>query len=244
MVVVYVDEREKKSRVPGFLKSKGVTVLFKQLSVGDYVISNTIGIERKTVADFSKSLVDGRLFDQARRIAEAFEKPVMIIEGRFEDVQKFTRVHRNSVLGAYVSLGIGMNIIFVHSKDEEETAEIIKRIALYQQKVREKSFTPSRPALKDAKDDVREWQLFILQCFPHIGPKIARRIAEKFQTLRNFCNASISELSRIEGLSEKKAAEIYQIMNSPTTKFYEINRNKHIIDYIKKEEKSEDNITQ
>lgn len=163
-----------------------------------------------------------------------FEKPVMIVEGRFEDVQRFTRIHRNSLLGAYISLGIGMNITLINSKDEEETAEIIKRIAMYQQEMRRPP-TSSRPTLKNAKDSIHEWQLYILQCFPHIGPKIAHRIAEKFQSLRDFCNASVTELSRIEGLSERKATEIYQILNSPTTKSSEISRSKHIVDYVNRE---------
>ncbi|MEM1678014.1 MAG: ERCC4 domain-containing protein [Ignisphaera sp.] len=241
MVIVYVDEREKRSSVPMILKSKGVTVLFKQLSVGDYVISNVIGIERKTAIDFAKSLVDGRLFDQAKRIAETFEKPVMILEGNFEDIQRFVRIHRNALLGAYISLGIGMNIILIQSKNEEETAEIIKRIALYQQKMY-KSSTALRPALKVNKGGIAEWQLYILQCFPHIGPKIAHRIIEKFQSIRNFCNASIADLSRIEGLSERKAAEIYQIIN--LLAIDKNDRTKYIIDYLKKEEKDGDNVTQ
>ncbi len=204
------------------------------------MISSVIGIERKTTIDFAKSLVDGRLFDQAKRMSETFEKPVIIIEGKFEDAQKFVKVHRSSILGAYITLGIEMNITLIQSRNEEETAEIIKRIALYQQRIYRSSIIP-KPTLKDDKGSIAEWQLSILQCFPYIGPKIAKRIIERFQTLRNFCNASITELSRIEGLSERKATEIYQIINSPSAETYKISKNKHIIDYIKRKEDSDNN---
>lgn len=176
-------------------------------------------------------------------MCETFEKAIMIIEGRLEDAQKFVKVHRSSILGAYISLGIEMNIMIIQSRDEEETAEIIKRIALHQQRIYRSSTVP-KSTLKDYKSNIAGWQLSILQCFPHIGPKIARRIIEKFQTLRNFCNASITELSRIEGLSERKAAEIYQIINSLFAESYKVNKNKHIIDYIKKEGDNNNNTTQ
>jgi len=235
MVVVYVDEREKSSRVPSLLSSMGVTVIFKALDVGDYIVSERIGIERKSANDFVKSIVDGRLFDQARRLREVFEKPVIIIEGSLSKALKAFNVRRSAVQGAYLALGIDMGIVIVFTRSEEESAEIIKRLAIREQEKQGgvKAISVRKPRLST----VEEWQLYILQCFPHIGPKTARRILEVLGSIQRFCNASPSELAKIEGLSEKKASEIVQILRAVYRGYMEKRCRKEtrsIIDYMSK----------
>jgi len=212
MPVVYVDVREKGSGVPEALSKKGVSLIFKQLDVGDYIVSSRIGIERKTAEDYIKSLIDGRLFDQARRLAEAFEKPIIIIEGSLSSATKISNVKRSSVLGSMLSLGVDYGIFVVMSRNVDETAEIVKRLALKEQPGGR--FVPVR-VKKPKLESVRDWQLFVVQCLPHVGPKIAERLLEVFGSVQRICNASASELSRIEGLGEKRAAEIVRVLRTP-----------------------------
>jgi len=47
-----------------------------------------------------------------------------------------------------------------------------------------------------------------------VGPVLARRLLEKFKTLRNIANASVYELMSVEGIGEKRAQEIYAIFNT------------------------------
>ncbi|MEM0026762.1 MAG: ERCC4 domain-containing protein [Ignisphaera sp.] len=234
MVVVYVDERERGSRVPQILLSKGVTVMFKFLSVGDYVISNSIGIERKTASDFIRSLVDGRLFDQATRLVNEFEKAIMIIEGSLKEAAKLSNIRRGAIIGAYITLALDVGIITLSSRDEEETAEIIKRIAARQGKSKNAMISVKKPSQKPLSSDIMEWQLYILQAFPHVGPKIAVRILEKFGSIYNFCTASPSDLMKIEGLSEKRATEIYQVIHALYKGFKDQKKEqgKSIMDYF------------
>ena len=70
---IYVDEREKNSGVPEILRGLGVTVIYRKLDVGDYVVSDRTAIERKSAGDFIRSIIDGRLFDQCRRLSEVYE---------------------------------------------------------------------------------------------------------------------------------------------------------------------------
>ncbi|MFN3268808.1 MAG: ERCC4 domain-containing protein, partial [Zestosphaera sp.] len=65
---VHVDEREKSSEVPYYLSSMGVSVIFKVLDVGDYVINDLIVLERKRLDDLIKSVYEGRFFDQLKRL--------------------------------------------------------------------------------------------------------------------------------------------------------------------------------
>ena len=81
-MVVVVDDRERPSGVLTELeKLEGVTIKIEQLSVGDYCIDGAVLFERKTAADFAQSLIDGRLFGQAKRMATSSLRPAYIIEG-------------------------------------------------------------------------------------------------------------------------------------------------------------------
>ncbi len=236
MVTIYVDEREKSSQVPKILLARGITVIFKMLDVGDYIVSDRIGIERKSANDFISSIVDGRLFDQAKRLCSSFEKPIIIVEGSLQKALRLRNIHRNAVLGAYISLALDFGITVIQTRNEEESAEVIKRIALreYEKGRKVKAITSTGTKVKGRS--IRELQLQVLQCFPYIGPKIAQRILEVFGSIQRFCNASLSELARIEGLSESKASEIIQILRAQYTSTHHEER-KDILSYLKKESK-------
>jgi len=234
ILIVYVDERERNSKVPEHLTAKGVTVIFKMLDVGDYIVNNVVGIERKTASDYINSLIDGRLFEQLSKLKERFDKTLLIVEGDIYKALKGRNIHRNAILGSHVSLFLDLGVFILYSRNEEETAELIKRIGLHKIKTSLGLHIPR----KSGASDIIDWQKFVLQCFPHIGPKIAQRILEYFGSIYAFCNATIHELSRIEGLSEQKAAEIYQIVHS-FYKDYEKNKllrsnenQKSILDYV------------
>lgn len=236
MVLIYVDEREKNSRVPTILGSKGVTIIFKTLEVGDYVIPNYVGIERKNANDYINSLIDGRLFNQLNRLKEGYEKSILIIEGDIYKAMKNRNIHRNAIIGSYISTILDVNVYILNTRNEEETAEVIKRIALH----KPKPIRPSTIVRKPKLSAVVEWQMYILQCFPHIGPKFAQKILETFGSIHNFCNASLHELLHIEGLGEKRAGELYQIIHAIYKNYIEkknnIEHGKKILDYISSSE--------
>jgi len=64
-ILIFVDSREQASNaVRELSKFDNVSVKVKQLELGDYVLSDEVIIERKTVEDFLASMLDGRLFSQ------------------------------------------------------------------------------------------------------------------------------------------------------------------------------------
>jgi DNA excision repair protein ERCC-4 len=69
-VQIAVDDRERSSGIVAELeKLDAVIVKMEHLAVGDYCIDGAVLIERKTAVDFAQSLMDGRLFAQASRMA-------------------------------------------------------------------------------------------------------------------------------------------------------------------------------
>lgn len=80
-ISIIVDHRERYSGIAYLLAKMGAEVEEQQLAVGDYILSERMAVERKRATDFLDSIVKKRLFDQIGRLAAAYSKPVLIIEG-------------------------------------------------------------------------------------------------------------------------------------------------------------------
>ena len=76
--MIIVDKRE-----PNFyasmLKSRNIEVKRDQLEIGDYLLPDSTVIERKTVSDFLSSIIDGRIWVQAKNLTQ-YENPMIVIE--------------------------------------------------------------------------------------------------------------------------------------------------------------------
>lgn len=75
MVSIIVDTNEKcPDIVAWFNQRQDVDIEFSHLSAGDYLVNHKWLFERKNLADFSKSILDGRLFEQALRLINVQEQ--------------------------------------------------------------------------------------------------------------------------------------------------------------------------
>lgn len=79
---IIVDHRESKSGVCEYLSALAdVRLRWENLSTGDYIVEQLGIFERKTASDFAASLIDQRLFSQAKRLADLPLRAAFIIEG-------------------------------------------------------------------------------------------------------------------------------------------------------------------
>ncbi|MCJ1417882.1 hypothetical protein MMC32_004227 [Xylographa parallela] len=85
---VVVDVREFRSSLPSLLHGRSMIVIPCMLTVGDYVLSPTICIERKSVRDLISSFKNGRLFNQAETMLQHYKHPMLLIE--FDQNKSFT----------------------------------------------------------------------------------------------------------------------------------------------------------
>lgn len=211
---IIADLREKNSGVAELLEKMGVYIIFRMLDVGDYIISDTIAIERKNVRDFVRSIYDGRLFDQVSRLKETYEKSVIIVEGDIaRTLLEFPKV--NSLYGALVKLALEIKLPVLFTPNKEHTAYLIHRIALREQGHEKKPIVIRR---KRKLESLRDWQLYIVESLPGVGPKLAERLLRHFGSIRRIFEASSVELSKVEGLGESRAREIFRIINAPFEK--------------------------
>ncbi|KAI9855964.1 MAG: hypothetical protein M1824_005769 [Vezdaea acicularis] len=85
---VVVDVREFRSSLPSLLHGSSIVVVPCLLTVGDYVLTPDICIERKSVKDLISSFKDGRLYNQAETMLQHYKSPMLLIE--FDVGKSFT----------------------------------------------------------------------------------------------------------------------------------------------------------
>ncbi len=204
---IIIDNRERNLELLEGLHDKGVRPIFAQLPVGDYIISERLCVERKTTKDFESSIMDSRMFEQAKRLSESFEKPLLLIEG---DASGFA-LGKNVILGAILKLYTEFNLQIIFSESSVETAYILSKLAEKEQIVDGKE--PRLMGVKKAYSTY-EWQTLILSSIPGIGPKLAKSLIRHFRTLKNVANASPVELTEVDKIGKKKAERLYEILNS------------------------------
>lgn len=207
---IYVDVRERNSRIMKALRDKAL-IEVKQLPVGDYILSDRVCVERKTIDDFIQSIIDNRLLGQARELVRNFEAPAMIIEGEFDKIYSRRMVHPNAIRGALASLALDYRISIIPSRDEEDTAKILHVIARREQELDERLV-----ALRGEKKPLmlRERQLFVVESLPNVSAVLARRLLDKFGSVEKVVTASTKELMEVEGIGDKKAEEITKVVKN------------------------------
>jgi DNA excision repair protein ERCC-4 len=208
-VLILVDDRERASGIAEQLGAlDGVLVRIEHLAVGDYNIDGAVLIERKSAKDFAQSLIDGRLFRQAKQMADSMLRTAYILEG--SSAEWFgLGVSRESIQGALVTLMLIFDIPVFRSSDPAESARLIFFIGSQLARLRDPEHVPYREAKAKRK---RSRQLRVLQGLPGIGPGRAKGLLERFKTVRACFSASTAELMEVEGIGPKTAAAIDHVL--------------------------------
>lgn len=206
--VVFADTREGNSKVIRHLSEMEIDVKVQAMAVGDYQVSDEVVIERKTAKDFVDSIVDKRLFKQARSLMEEFKRPLIILEG--DDLYN-GMINPNAIRGSIASIALDFGISIIPTRNAQDTAAMIKRIA-----IREQSGEKTPIQIRTDKKPVNLWeqQLFIIESLPNIGPVNAKNLLEHFGTVANIINASENQLQEVEGIGKKTAANIRKVVDS------------------------------
>ena len=177
-VHIIIDHRENKLKALLDQKKEKITYESKQLDIADIVISSEVAIERKEGFDFVSSIMDNRLFEQLLRLKDTYPYPILILEGLNDKVFENTGMKISSIYGAlsYISYKLGISVI--PTRNLEDTAIVIERIA-YREQIKDSMPLLSRRAPKEmSKKDRRS---FIIEGLVDIGPKKARALIDKYK---------------------------------------------------------------
>lgn len=201
---VVIDIREKNSLVASELIHLGCETSFKQLGIGDYIIKDVI-IERKTVSDFLGSMINKRLIRQIQNLQQ-YKNKLLIIEGTDEQELYHTEstIHENAIRGFLLSISLVHKIPIIFTKDYEDTAKFLHVLARKPARERELGIN-DKPKPRNKKEQLQ----YILEGFPGIGPKTAKKLLKEFKTLKNIINTPIEQLQKLIG----KKSEIFKIID-------------------------------
>ncbi len=205
--IVIIDFREKNSLIPSELTDLGLEIQFKNLKVADYLI-NGVAIERKTVSDFVTSMINRRLLKQLEELGQ-YNDRLLIIEGideqeLYTDSKDREGMHPNSIRGFLLSILLKYKVPIIFTKNYEDTAKFIS--VLSRRKPREFPLNVKKKNLGK-----KEQMQFILEGFPGIGPKTAKKLLKKFKTIKDIINAPESDLRDVIG---KKAEIMKRIIDN------------------------------
>ncbi len=207
-IVVYVDSREQNSAIADKLSSLGCEVRVKMLDVGDYVLSDAVVVERKTIADFLQSIIDGRLFEQLVSMKSNYEKPLLLVEGNFSRIYSIRNIHKNSIIGALTSAALNYQVPVMFTGSARETVDFLHNIAKREQLGKSKDI---RLRIGRKKMTLAEQQRFVVESLPFVGPKMAKALLKKFGSVREIANAYSKDLQKVENLGSKKAKHIKKV---------------------------------
>lgn len=192
---ICVDSREASARrdIVNRLRLSGLEVDVRKLDVCDYVVSDRCGVERKDVADFLGSMRDGRLFGQAKDMAEAYERPILVLEGRMTRAFRRSRMKPSSVYGALASLALDYGFSVVPTEEPEMTAVLLHRLA-FREQAKEDRPLQLRSVRRDMPPQMQ--QVFLLSGLPQIGTTLAEELLRSFDTpfrvMEEFVKADVA----------------------------------------------------
>lgn len=209
-IKILVDSRELKSEVPKILKDR-VDLEVKTLEVGDYVLSDRVAVERKTVEDFLESIVEEKIFNQILKLKSAYQKPILIIEGQ----NIYSRLHPNAVRGALASIIVDFEVPVLFTSNSNETAEILLSIARREQEERKRTIVEH---VAKTKRTLKEEQEYVISAISNVGSVIAKNLLENFQTIERIATASVDELMKVPKVGRKTAEWIRLLMTTPYNK--------------------------
>ncbi|QCJ46810.1 DEAD/DEAH box helicase [Haloprofundus sp. MHR1] len=212
VVEIVADQRELDSTIARDLSTReGVRTRLETLAVGDYVLSDRVAVERKSVSDFLDTLTGGdrSLFEQVADMSRHYSRPIVVIEG--DRLYEERNVHPNAIRGALSSLAVDFGVSVLRTEDEKDTADLLEVVATREQVSAERSVNVHGE--KSAKT-LDEQQEYVVSSIADIGPVSARALLEHFGSVEAVMIASKDELLEVHGVGEVTADRIREVVGS------------------------------
>jgi len=211
-VEVVADQRELDATIARDLSTReGVETRLETLAVGDYVLSDRVVVERKTVADFLDTLTGGdrSLFEQVGDAASHYARPVVLIEG--EGLYGERNVHPKAIHGALASLAVDFGVSVLRTADEDETADLLETVAEREQAAADREVSVHG---EKGSRTLAEQQEYVVASIAEVGPVTARALLEEFGSVEAVMTADETRLQAAEGVGEVTAARIREVAGS------------------------------
>ena len=199
------------------------------LTVGDYILSPEICIERKSVSDLISSFKSGRLHTQAEAMLQHYKSPMLLIE--FDANKSFTLEPFADLSGSYSSIAatnaaqsdlqskiVLLTLAFprlkiIWSSSPYQTAEIFESLKTQQEEPNpihavgvglDKGANAEDQAFNQNPQDM-------LRLVPGVTSKNLKNLILEAENIQEVANMSLPELDRIVG--NEAARQIHRFFN-------------------------------
>lgn len=176
-------------------KYKDISLVSKNLYIGDFVIGNMI-IERKSHQDLASSLLDGRYREQSSRLVKYRDenpdtKIIYFIEGNFDLFFNNHNVDKDKLISCIMSLMYEKNFFVIMTKHINETCDfLLKFCSKFYKKYSNCDthtivnnhcvFIDNKKHKKGAQINKENIALMMLTNIPNISVNIATQILQHF----------------------------------------------------------------
>jgi DNA excision repair protein ERCC-4 len=225
---VVVDVREFRSSLPSLLHGRNIVIVPCMLTVGDYILSPNICIERKSIKDLISSFKDGRLYAQAETMLQHYKSPMLLIE--FDASKSFTLEPFADLSGSLSSISAAnatsdlqsklvlLTLAFprlriIWSSSPYETAAIFESL-----KTQEEEPDPIAAVRVGLDGDMKaEEQAFnrepqdMLRTVPGVSAKNLKNLVLEAGNLREVANMSLEELEPVVG--KEAGRQVFRFFN-------------------------------
>jgi len=231
---VIVDMREFRSSLPSLLHASQLLVIPVTLTVGDYILTPDICVERKSIPDLVSSFNSGRLYSQCEMMSVHYKQPILLIE--FEEHKSFS-LEAVADIKAYAkasnkyppkkptgpsetsmsaSASIQSKLVLltltfprvriIWSSSPYATAEIFKDL-----KTNNIEPDPTKAVVVGAEEDpdagagVNAVAEELLRALPGINAKNVKHVMSKVASVRELCELDLAQVQEILGVEPGKA---------------------------------------
>jgi ERCC4-type nuclease len=217
-IPVLVDHREARSAtVPLLEAADDFAVTFDHLATGDYHVDRTFVFERKRLCDLAMSIQGGRVFRQAKALAELAPplRGAIILEGTSADFTE-SAMRREAIQGALITVSLFFGVPVLRSRNAEET------VALMRYAARQGRWFATGAIARHGKrpKGKRRAQLALLQGLPGVGPERAAQLLDRFGSVEGVLTASHEALAAVPGIGPGTAKKIRWLVREETSLGY------------------------
>ena len=212
-LTIIIDTREASAspKIAKGLIELGAAVKTQMLSKGDYIISDTCAIERKTVHDFVYTLTRRYLFEQLYLLKDAYANPMILLEGYLPIIYKFSRINPTSVWGAMFALAKN-GIAMIHTTSYKETIDFLYTAAKQEQLVEKR---PLAVHMAKKLETLPDAQIYFIASLPNIGREKASSILKSYETPLDALKNVDGWQKNVYGLGPVISEKAKQVLNTP-----------------------------
>ena len=206
MVTLVADAAQKGNEILIALAEKRVRVVFANLQVGDYQITDNTYVTYMTSGDFIRGIADKRLYRQVLELKRAVPEPILLVEG--PNVFDLKDANPYQINGALAFISVLNRIPVVFTSDAEESADIL--FMSTNQMQFGLGFEVHPDDQRARKREFKQIQQDVLMALPGVGPTVAKTLVKQHGSLKDIFMLEAEALSQ-SGVDEDQPELLSQL---------------------------------